>query len=115
VDAAKHVEPGGLAAIVGATARHGYVYQEVLSHPGDAVPTSAYTGVGDVTEFSYGEGNLASLSTVGTSAGWLPSDRAVVFTDNHDTQRGSSSRTRTDRCTRWARSSRSSIRTGRRW
>jgi alpha-amylase len=62
----------------------------VFSHPGDAVPTSAYTGVGDVTEFSYGEGNLASLSTVGTSAGWLPSDRAVVFTDNHDTQRGGS-------------------------
>jgi alpha-amylase len=98
VDAAKHVEPSDLAAIFGATARRGYVYQEVFSHPGDVVPTSAYTGVGDVTEFSYGEtvssafrsGDLASLSTVGTAPGWLPPDRAVVFTDNHDTQRGGS-------------------------
>jgi alpha-amylase len=68
----------------------------VFSHPGDAVPTSDYTAIGDVNEFSYGEtlgaafrsGNLASLSTLGSTPGWVPAQRAVVFTDNHDTQRG---------------------------
>ncbi|HEY0358388.1 MAG TPA: hypothetical protein VGD11_07385 [Mycobacteriales bacterium] len=68
-----------LAAVFGATARRGYVYQEVFSHPGDVVPTSAYTGVGDVTEFSYGEtvssafrsGNLAcSRSPTRTGPRW---------------------------------------------
>ena len=79
VDAAKHVEPADLAAVFGATARRGYVYQEVFSHPGDVVPTSAYTGVGDVTKFSYGEtvssafrsGNLAcSRSPTRTGPRW---------------------------------------------
>jgi alpha-amylase len=96
IDAAKHVDPADLAAILGATKRRPYVYQEVFSHPGDAVPTSDYTGIGDVNEFSYGEtlgaafraGNLASLSTLGNAPGWVPAAKAVVFTDNHDTQRG---------------------------
>jgi alpha-amylase len=54
-------------------------------------------GLVDVTEFEYGRalfgkfaggGGLADLRGLGETWGLLPSERAVVFTDNHDKQRG---------------------------
>jgi len=65
VDAAKHVPAGDLAALFDPLP--GYVFQEVIEGgPGEISPTE-YTGIGQVTEFRYGD--------------------AVVFVDNHDTQR----------------------------
>merc|ERR1712048_480191 len=56
-----------------------------------------YTSLGEVTVFTYfrdlgpnikQENKLQYLNTFGESWGLLPSNSAVVFMDNHDTQRG---------------------------
>jgi alpha-amylase len=57
-----------------------------------------YFGNGHVTEFGYAytglgpnigsEGKMQYLKTLGEGWGLMPSNDAVVFLDNHDTQRG---------------------------
>ncbi|HEV7647317.1 MAG TPA: carbohydrate-binding module family 20 domain-containing protein [Actinophytocola sp.] len=98
VDAAKHVPVADLQAIY-AQAGGGYVYQEVIEGgPGEISPTE-YTGIGDVTEFRYGDvvgnafrdGNLANLNNLAGSM-LLGSADAVAFVDNHDTQRNGRAR-----------------------
>lgn len=92
VDAAKHVPAGDLAALFDPLP--GYVFQEVIEGgPGEISPTE-YTGIGQVTEFRYGDlvsaafrdGNLPRAAAVSDSM-LLASEDAVVFVDNHDTQR----------------------------
>jgi alpha-amylase len=88
VDAAKHMPAGDIAAI-----RNGYMYQEVIFGQGEPIAPEEYLGNGDVLEFRYGrdlakifnQERLAYLRTFGSP---LPSNQAVIFTDNHDTQRG---------------------------
>jgi len=111
VDAAKHIDPVDLDAIVktvndavGPDARP-YYYLEVIDHGGEAIHSSDYLPVGagaaeavDVIEFKaqaipdafagIGGGSVAGLHAA--SGDWLPSDRAVVFVNNHDTQRATS-------------------------
>lgn len=90
VDAAKHMPAGDIAAIMAGVP---YLYQEVIYGAGEPVVPEEYTGNGDVLEFRYGTDlakifnreRLAYLRTFGSP---LPSGKAVVFTDNHDTQRG---------------------------
>lgn len=98
IDGAKHMAPEDVGAITGAvrtlpgTDRKPYVFQEVIAD--QASPTSDYTGNGDVTEFSYHD-KISEAFKNGSLAGLLktpdemptPSDKAVVFVDNHDTQR----------------------------
>lgn len=113
VDAAKHVPAADLEAIItrvnnAATAAgrpKPYVFLEIIAGSGDAVTPQQYYGVGfasggatDITDFTYG--NRISDAFLGrngfTLAGalqsfgseLLPSDKSVVFIDNHDTQRG---------------------------
>jgi alpha-amylase len=113
VDAAKHVPAADLEAIMSkvnaaATAAgrpKPYVFLEIIYGTGDAVTPQQYYGVGyasggstDITDFTYG--NRISDAFLGrnafTLAGalqafgaeLLPSDKSVVFIDNHDTQRG---------------------------
>jgi alpha-amylase len=111
IDAAKHVAPSDLDAIVGrVSARVGasafpYYFLEVIDHGTGAVRASDYLEVGQgavgVTEFKYSGigskflntqggllGDLRSLSAA--SWGLMPSDRAVVFLENHDTERATS-------------------------
>lgn len=103
IDAAKHMWPGDLSAIVAKTRNtpHGgrpYIYQEVIDLSGsEAIKSSEYLGVGAVQEFKYGlrlsdqiYGNkgMTHLANFGSSWGMLPSDKAFVFIDNHDNQRG---------------------------
>lgn len=111
IDAVKHISPADLAAIVdkvnAAVNPDPYYFQEVIDNGGEAVRASDYFGVSggqaDVTEFKYqdklskkflnatypgGYEKLAELRTFGESWGLMPSDRAIVFTSNHDTQRG---------------------------
>ncbi|HVX97990.1 MAG TPA: alpha-amylase family protein [Polyangia bacterium] len=113
VDAAKHIAPVDLDAIVRAVSdRVGagvrpYYYLEVIDHGGEAIRSSDYLAVGqdtpakvDVIEFKFDavadafaglDGrSVAGLRALDTSAGLLPSDRALVFVNNHDTQRASS-------------------------
>jgi alpha-amylase len=87
-----------------------YVFLEVINNPNEAVTASQYYGVGtylggassgagaDITEFQYGYRvtdaflgrNGASLDSAlrNLSSTLMPSDKAVVFVDNHDNQRG---------------------------
>ncbi|MEE3918080.1 hypothetical protein V2I01_03890 [Micromonospora sp. BRA006-A] len=69
--------------------------QEVIYGAGEPIQPTEYTGNGDVHEFRYGKDlarmfnneRLAYLKNFGESWGYLSSAKAVVFTDNHDTQR----------------------------
>ncbi len=113
VDAAKHVPAGDLEAIMirvnNAAAAAGrpkpYVFLEIIAGSGDAVTPQQYYGVGytsggstDITDFTYGNrisdafykrnGSTLWAALNAFSSELLPSDKSVVFIDNHDTQRG---------------------------
>jgi alpha-amylase len=105
VDAAKHINPGDVGAIASAVnarlAARPFWFLEVIGAAGEAVQPSQYFGISDnqatITEFGAGPqlfgkfaggGRLADLRTFGESWGLMPSSKAVVFTDNHDKQRG---------------------------
>ncbi|GII79987.1 alpha-amylase [Sphaerisporangium rufum] len=95
VDAAKHIDPGDLAAIRSRLQGSPYIHQEVIHGAGEAVRPDQYTGVGDVDEFVYGRklkeqftGQIKYLRSFGESWGLSVSgDKAMVFVDNHDTER----------------------------
>jgi alpha-amylase len=113
IDAAKHIPAWDIdqilkkvndAAVAAGRARP-YVFLEVINNPDEAVTANQYYGVGfssgggsDITEFQYGYRvtdaflgrNGASLNSalLNLSASLMPSDKAVVFVDNHDNQRG---------------------------
>lgn len=95
VDAAKHIPAEDIGAIEARFSRPAYLYQEVIDYGNEPIKGSEYTPNGDVLEFRYGNdlgrvfktGQLAWLSNFGEAWGYLPSSQAVVFTDNHDTQR----------------------------
>jgi alpha-amylase len=94
VDAAKHMPAEDLSALYGMLNGDPYIYQEVIEGgPGEISPTE-YTGIGDVTEFRYGDqvsaafrdGDLQRAAAVADSM-LVGSDDAIAFIDNHDTQR----------------------------
>ncbi|GAA1652773.1 carbohydrate-binding module family 20 domain-containing protein [Actinoplanes couchii] len=97
IDAAKHMAAADLAGIKSKMANpNAYWKQEVIFGAGEAVQPTEYTGTGDVQEFRFARDlkrvflneNLAYLSNFGASWGYLPSNQANVFVDNHDTERG---------------------------
>ncbi len=99
VDAAKHVPVADLRAVYGPLGTAPYIFQEVIEGgPGEISPAE-YAGIGDVTEFRYGDvvgnafrdGNLANLNNLANSM-LLGSADAVAFVDNHDTQRNGRAR-----------------------
>nr|XP_020037797.1 pancreatic alpha-amylase-like isoform X2 [Castor canadensis] len=76
-----------------------YVRTKVIDLGGEAITSSEYFGNGRVTEFKYGaklgkvirkwDGEKMSyLKNWGEGWGFMPSNRALVFVDNHDNQRG---------------------------
>ncbi|XP_057650021.1 pancreatic alpha-amylase 2a5-like isoform X2 [Chionomys nivalis] len=76
-----------------------YVRGKVIDLGGEAIKSSEYFGNGRVTEFKYGAKlgtvirkwsgeKMAYLKNWGEGWGFVPSDRALVFVDNHDNQRG---------------------------
>jgi alpha-amylase len=107
VDAAKHVNPADLANIYSRVTGSRYIYQEVIYAGGEAVQPSQYASIGDLLEFQYGrylkqkfQGNISDLQTFGpTWGGMLPSDQAVTFIANHDTERNGSTLTYKDGAT----------------
>jgi alpha-amylase len=105
IDAAKHMSPTDVGAIVSAVnarlTTRPFWFLEVIGASGEAVQPGQYFGISDsqanVTEFGYGPqlfgkfaggGRLADLRTFGETWGLMPSNKAVAFTDNHDKQRG---------------------------
>nr|AAW66411.1 Amyrel [Drosophila sternopleuralis] len=107
VDAAKHMAADDLDYIFSnmrdLNTDHGFprgarpfIYQEVIDHGHETVSHDEYTPLGAVTEFRFSEeigkafrGNnaLKWLQSWGTDWGFLPSDEALTFVDNHDNQR----------------------------
>ncbi len=96
LDAAKHMYPQDIAAILRELAGDFYVFQEVVDTRGEVVGVFDYSSIADVTEFLYsrrlGEAfarsELHRLNGLDEAGGLLPSSDAVVFVDNHDNQRG---------------------------
>lgn len=110
LDAAKHIAPGDIAAFLNGTARTTtsgeplWFTQEVI--PDGGVAVSSYFGNGTVNEFHYVYAmkemfqnlnglSVADLPTVmGTPGSWggrwnfIPSEKATVFVNNWDTERG---------------------------
>lgn len=113
LDAAKHIQPVELDSILDlvneAARAEGlplpYVFAEVIDPGSEAIKAKDYYGLGygsggaaDITEFRFlplvgkfagtNGGRLADLKafTV-SSSGLMPADKAVVFVENHDTQR----------------------------
>jgi hypothetical protein len=99
IDAAKHMAAADVQAIVSGLTGSPYIYQEVidLNNPSEPIRAFEYLPSGDVMEFNYNQvmgnafngcnsGTLSILQTF--ASGLLPSDRAFIFVDNHDNQRG---------------------------
>ncbi|MED5526899.1 MAG: carbohydrate-binding module family 20 domain-containing protein [Pseudomonadota bacterium] len=96
IDAAKHMAPSDLAGVYSKLNGSPLIFQEVIDLGGEAVSANDYTAMGKVTEFRYSAniGNvfryqkLSYLSNFGSAWGFVGDQSAVVFTDNHDNQRG---------------------------
>lgn len=96
IDASKHMSPTDINAITSQVSGNPYIFQEVIDLGGEAVSAYEYLNGGDVTEFKYSaelgnqfkNGQLSYLSSFGEAWGFLDDPSAVVFTDNHDNQRG---------------------------
>ncbi|GGL07840.1 carbohydrate-binding module family 20 domain-containing protein [Mangrovihabitans endophyticus] len=94
IDAAKHMPAADVSAVVSGVSGSKYVYQEVIEGGSGEPAPEEYTGIGDVTEFRYGDvvgnafagGDLSGLNSLPAQMR-LSSGDAVVFIDNHDTQR----------------------------
>jgi len=96
VDAAKHQDADELGQLLSQVNRNMVIGQEVISGSGEAVTPSMYYSLGHVSEFDYaidldnqviGEQKMKDLSNFGESWGLMPDEYAVVFLDNHDSQR----------------------------
>jgi len=97
VDAAKHMNPEDLKGVIDLANSSLYHFQEVTAVPGEAIQSPMYFGNGPVTEFGFAAtlapkfmntGELrGDLEAFGEGWGLMPSDKAVVFLDNHDSQR----------------------------
>lgn len=98
VDAARHMAPADLQAIVDRLDGAAFIYQEVID-PAPPTWSEPYYPMGRVTEFQYSRvvsdvffnGPLSRLYGAGSiweTTPFLPSEEAFVFVDNHDNQRG---------------------------
>lgn len=97
IDAAKHMDVEDIAQILSKVHGNPEIYQEVIETTGEPIQGTEYLKNGKVTEFDYGKqlseifrkGNLATLKFF-TQQGsmFLPSEKAMIFIDNHDNQRG---------------------------
>lgn len=96
IDASKHMTPTDINAVTSRLDGNPYIFQEVIDLGGEAVSASEYTDGSDITEFKYSaelgnqfkNGQLNWLESFGEAWGFMSSSDAVVFTDNHDNQRG---------------------------
>ena len=98
IDAAKHIPPEDLEAILAPLPKGTRVISEVIRGSGEPVTPEQYLGVGDVFEFAWGRdvagmirgGSLRLASELGSGSMYLPSAQAWIFVENHDTERGTS-------------------------
>lgn len=94
-DAGKHMEVDDVNQILNKLNGNVYIFSEVIDYGFDAISQSEYTPFYDVTEFRFEatlvdrftKGRLSELEGIGESFGFMSGLSAVVFVDNHDTQR----------------------------
>lgn len=95
IDAAKHMAPGDIGAIVAGMPAGTRIYQEVIRGLSEPIQPEQYVGSGPVWEFTYARtlksmvdsGRLNPDVVFGPEGGSLPSESAISFVDNHDTER----------------------------
>jgi len=98
IDAAKHMAAEDVAAIVDPLPDDVAVMQEVIRGSSEPITPDEYVGTGQVYEFTYGKelrGMLAGAPGLTLTLGeagsrYVPSADAVVFVENHDTERNGS-------------------------
>ncbi|OJV58340.1 MAG: alpha-amlyase [Cellulomonas sp. 73-145] len=97
IDAAKHMAPEDIAAFTASLPAGTGVVQEVIRGSGEPITPEQYLANGKVLEFSWGRdvkgmlaGSIGPVLALGTGGRYAPSDKAVVFVDNHDTERNRS-------------------------
>lgn len=96
IDAAKHMSADDVREIIDALPYEVRIISEVIRGGGEPVTPEEYTGIGEVFEFTYGRDLTPALLNGVFSEPELgderplhvDSDHAVVFVDNHDTERG---------------------------
>ena len=100
IDAAKHMQPSDIQAILG-KAGNPPAYLEVIGADGEPVQPTDYTGIPNsvVTEFRYCGAMMGNWQNdaakvkylLGMNDSWfqLKSNQAEVFVNNHDNERGS--------------------------
>ncbi|MBB6392910.1 alpha-amylase [Microbacterium thalassium] len=96
IDAAKHMAADDVEAIVSSLPEGTRILSEVIRGGGEPVTPEEYTGFGEVFEFTYARdltpplsnGVFADPALDGDRPLHVASDRAIVFVDNHDTERG---------------------------
>lgn len=101
IDASKHIDTNELKTILDklnntASDDKPYIYQEVIEGAGEPITAKEYLQNGDVSEFKFSSrigpnfrnGQLAGMQDFALTQAFLPTESAVIFTDNHDNQRG---------------------------
>ena len=96
VDAAKHMAASDVEAIVDALPEGTRIISEVIRGGGEPVQPEEYTGIGEVFEFTYARDLIPQVTSATLTDPALadprpqqvPDAAAVVFVDNHDTERG---------------------------
>lgn len=97
IDAAKHMAADDVAAIVAELPDGTRIMSEVIRGGGEPVLPEEYTAFGEVFEFTYARDLAMPLQSgvwgaPATDAGsrplHVPAESAIVFVDNHDTERG---------------------------
>ena len=96
IDAAKHIPAEDLAAVVARLPAGTRIVSEVIRGSGEPITPEQYAAIGDVLEFAWGKdvtgmvrgGSLRLAAGLGAGSTYLPSDKAWIFVENHDTERG---------------------------
>ncbi len=104
IDAAKHMAASDVEAIVAALPEETRIMSEVIRGGGEPIQPEEYTGFGEVFEFTYARdlgpqvrsGSLTDPDLSDERPMHVADDRAVVFIDNHDTERGEAALTYRD-------------------
>lgn len=99
IDAAKHISPADLKPIISALPEQTIILLEVIRGTGEPIQPEQYSELGYVWEFEYARSMRAYfedrligfIDPVTRFEGLLPSNQAISFISNHDTERNSQS------------------------
>ncbi len=97
IDAAKHVAPDDIGAVLAELPADTVVVQEVIRGAGEPITPEQFVAHGQVLEFGWAQdlrgllrGSLSLVEDLGPDWGYVASADAVIFVDNHDTERNGS-------------------------